>query len=176
MLFAPHFEWRPSSFASSKLRRSPSCLAQKSHRSLRFWSTDDRLPSTDCGHEAPERKDGKDRKNRENRKDRILVSPVFLVTPVTLASARNVVRGFCATFATKSGKENGRPSRPINNSKVGGSRLTAPQAHRNFQFLQMFTLGKENGFSLPSVSILDENNYFFVNSILHLSSRLHLRN
>ena len=31
---------------------------------------------------------------------------------VALGTARDVVRGFCATFATKSGKENGRLSRP----------------------------------------------------------------
>ena len=60
------------------------------------------LPPTDCGREAPERKNGKNKKDRENRKDkkdkkdrenrkdkkdkkdRTLVSPVSLVAPVTL--------------------------------------------------------------------------------------------
>ena len=31
---------------------------------------------------------------------------------VALGTARDVVRGFCATFATKSGKENGRLQSP----------------------------------------------------------------
>ena len=73
-LFAPKFRERSSSFASSKLR-TPLSRMPCIHRVLCvFWSTDDRLPSTDCGRGAPEKK---------TRKDRILVSPVFPVFPVT---------------------------------------------------------------------------------------------
>ena len=42
------------------------------------------------------------------------------------------MRGFCATFATKSGKENGRPSRPINNSKVDTNRLLSQSWQDDF--------------------------------------------
>ena len=161
---------------------SLSRLAQKSHRSLRFWSTDDRRPTAGAG-----------RPRGKTRKTGILippVSPVTLVTPVptsppplflpplfsgiffntcakgapktrtshrrwvsdrlsrsrlarvakplrnkdgkrftrvafvlgfaTLDSARDVVRGFCATFATKSGKENGRLGRPRGKTRKTG--------------------------------------------------------
>ena len=77
--------------ASSKLRTPLLLLAQNPSVLCVFWSTDDRLPSTDCGRGAPEKKD---RKNRILVFPVLLVSPVTLVTPVTPVTLAPLVHGY----------------------------------------------------------------------------------
>ena len=89
-----------------------------SHR----WRESDRLSRSRLARVA---------KPLRNKDGKRFTRVAFVLGFATLVSARDVVRGFCATFATKSGKENGRPSRPINNSKVDANRLpTAVVARR----------------------------------------------